>query len=672
MRPRRLTIKADNEAQAKKAAAEAFETEPSNIQVLEASGSKYLVAPINMDAELEIKVGADHMTAKVTKVRPAEGEGKLPTLSMIGNLMREAGVGVPPDMEACKELLSRMQDGKDVVGIVLAEGIPPKPAQDARIEPIGNWKYPVFPADAFGTYKPSKPSEPGKDVTGKKISPGKSKGQAIEFPKDANCYIDTTTDKVRSKAYGMVTLDGQKIRVRPMIEVSRDAMEVTATIFTKDFRGESITHDKIRSAMESVEVTEPLDAVAVTKALGKADDTKSHISDVVICRGIRPKEGKDGYFDMFFKDDTPDFGKKTEDGRIDFRARNIVRSVRKGDILGKLIPPTKGTPGRDVYGRIIPARDGEEFPVTVGENVETSAGGAEFKAADDGMVFFASNTLAVSEIYVTPGDVNMATGNITVEKGSIHVKGNILSGFSVISPRNVVVNEVIESAYVQASGTVEVRGGILMDREGIVKAGGGVTALFAKNATIEAKGDVDIAHEINNCYVSTDARVIALKGRGKIIGSTIRAGEGVLANEIGTELGVETTIYLGQDRQSCEEEVSKRKELKLILQKIYSVLGSGNPEEILKRALPEKRQAVAELLKARLKAEKQLREIEKKLEEHREKQRQSSEARIKVRKVIYPGTKIHCFGATLKVTKEEPHSQAYYDYRERKIVIQPL
>ena len=163
-----------------------------------------------------------------------------------------------------------------------------------------------------------------------------------------------------------------------------------------------------------------------------------------------------------------------------------------------------------------------------------------------------------------------------------------LAGFSVTSPGNIVVNDVVESAILDAGGDIEIKGGILMDKGGKITSKGGVSALFAKNATIQAQGDVNIAHEINNCIVFAGRKVLATRGRGKIIGSTIRCGKGLEANELGSSLGIETNIFLGIERKSLEKELTKKKELQAVLHKIYAVLGTGSPKAILCNAPAEK------------------------------------------------------------------------------------
>jgi len=121
-----------------------------------------------------------------------------------------------------------------------------------------------------------------------------------------------------------------------------------------------------------------------------------------------------------------------------------------------------------------------------------------------------------------------------------------------------------------------------------------------------------------------------------------------------------------------EDELKQRKELEGILNKIFTAIGSADPKTILTQAMPEKRQAVASLLKARLRAEEKIREIDTLLEQERLRVREIARARVKVFRTIHPGVIIHCAGTTLKVAEPIQYSQLYYDPTEQRIVVASL
>ncbi len=669
---RNTTVQAPDEQVARVKASKLMDTTPDNVSVTQSAPGSFNVSLLNADAEVIVELSEDKFEAVVVQAEPAVGNGQRMTYELLINALSAAGVRISPIPEAAKKIISSLGSGQSVSNEVIARGRRPEPARDAQVEALGNWHYPAFPGDAVGKIVPSRRAVEGRLVTGERILDGPADGKGIRFPEGGGCYIDKTALLVRAEFYGIVSILNQEMHCSNLISVSTDAMEVKATIFPHDFKKAPITPERMQAALEAYEVEGKVDRFNLATAAEEAELKKGFVKDVVICRGVLPVHGKDGWFEMLFKDDRPSFGVELEDGRMDYRARGIVRAIRSGEVIGKLHPPKAGVPGKDVYGKIIPAREGVLLKLDLGEGVRLDELRDEYYAEMHGMVLFQRNHLAISETFCVEKDVDISTGNLILEKGSVHVKGSVLAGFSITSPGNILVNDVVESAVLEAGGDIEIKGGILMDKGGKVSSKGGVSALFAKNAIIESYGDVNIAHEINNCIVFAARKVIATRGRGKIIGSTIRCGKGLEANELGSSLGVETNIFLGIERKSLEKEAAKKKELKAVLHKIYAVLGSGNPKVILNNAPKEKRAAVASLLKTRLQAEQGLKEIEKRFEAERMRMRKAYNARIKVFKTIYPGTIFNCFGASFRVAEPVSYSQVYYDPVVDKIVISSL
>ncbi len=639
-------------------------------------GGEHVVARIfgegmaeDSNAEFTISVSEDKTTAVVSSLGPESSVS--PDAFRVA--YRAVGIQVPPDLEVVKKLLAAAAAGKDITGQVVARAVPPSLAVDARIEPQGDWSFPVFPGDPLGRLIPAKPAKAGTLLDGSKLPyQGKDRGADILFPPDGKCAIDKVSFTIRSETYGLVQVEGGEVLVKPLVHVSPDFMQVSADIHHRDSQGNAITPERMRATLEGEEVVAFMSDEAFMTARNRAKQEDVLVKGVLLCRGQAPKHGKDGWFEAQYEDDRDSVGLEAEGGRIDFRARGVVRSVEPGEPLGKLVPPEPGLPGKDVLGRVIPAQEGQPFNVVVGEGVEVSEDETQFYAAEQGMVFFIENTLSVSEVFQTKGDVDLSVGNISLEKGSVRVNGSIMSGFAVESPRNILVNDVVESAIVKADGDVEVRGGIIMDANGRIVAGGGVSAMYASNATIEAAGDVNIANEVTNCTIMARRQMIARRGRGKIIGGVIRAGEGVVANEIGSELGVETTILVGLAGKDRAIDSAPRKAVEAGLQKIYAVVGSGDPRTILMQAAPEKRQAVAELLKKRIQMEKDLKELEAKEAQERDITALAEKAKVRVFRMVHPGTVFNFFGKALKVDKPIPRSTIFYSPGENKIVLGKL
>ena len=84
------------------------------------------------------------------------GAGNRMTYERLVNALASYGVRIPPLPEAAKTLVAGLAAGKSLTNIVIARGRRPVLAQDARVDPLGDWKYPVLPGDAIGKILPSK------------------------------------------------------------------------------------------------------------------------------------------------------------------------------------------------------------------------------------------------------------------------------------------------------------------------------------------------------------------------------------------------------------------------------------------------------------------------------------------------------------------------------------
>lgn len=661
MRERSLTISAESEEKARSEAAVQLGTHPDNIRVHQSPNGEFRVELINADADLDFDISDDGMEAKISAYAPPRGNGALLTRSRIKEILTQSGLVVDPDPDGLSEVSQRLERGAGIEGIVIARGEEPRKAKNAELDPIGDLKKPVLPGDIFARKQPAKPPHKGRTVTGADVEPdGPSEARDLTIHCKPGCSLDKDGLAVQSDVYGLATIVRSDVRVDNLIEISSDNMHATATIYAETFDDTPMDIDRFKSVLETLQITAPPDEQSIETALAKARETGEPVEDVYIASGTPPQDGKDGHLDLKVEVQQ-EVGTEKEDGSVDFKERGTVHSVHQGAFLGKVAPPTRGVPGKDLFGTTLPARDGEPASISIGENVSVSEDKTEFVSEIDGMVLFVRDTISVTPVLQIEGDINFATGNIHTDTGSVAVKGTVQSGFQIESSANVVVEQAIENANIKAGGNVEVHRGILMDEGAAIEVKGDVYAHFAQNAHIHAGGTVEIDNDITNCEIIAGAKVIAVHGKGRIQGGTIRAVEGVEANEIGSDLNVTTTIILGEEHHEHSGVMAKMRALEETVRKIDRVFGTGDIRAILTRTPPAKRPAVAKLLKARLSAREQLTALEAKLAELEEEKKKRSKARLKVRKTIHPGTVVVISGCKMNVEHAINASQLYYD-----------
>ncbi|TVM33120.1 FapA family protein [Oceanidesulfovibrio marinus] len=666
-----IHIDSDNEQAARKIAAERFRLSPDSIHI-EPVGQGVFAASVELPGPLTVRMDKDLLEARVDASPPEPGM-RAPSRAEIMNILAAAGIKIPPKQVSLETLMQRLAQGEAVQNLLIAEGRPPQRSRDGNITPQGDWSFPVVPGDDIGVIVPAEDAQPGMLVTGTALPPqGPAMGEPVEFTEKPLCRIDKNSYTVRSETYGMVQFAKNVLSIKPAFTVQENGLALVADIFAQDNEGRPFTAARYRDIFAMLDFVEGFDEHAVDQAIASAKETGAAQRMSTVCRGRKPVHGIDGWFEMLYQDERSAVGSQSKDGSIDFRERGVVRSVKQNELIGILHPPVPGTPGRDIFGRIVPASDGRPFDLVCEENVAVLEDGKTYYATLEGMVFLHGNQLNVTDVYKTKGDVNLTTGNLSLEKGSLYVSGSILTGFNVYSPANVYVEEVVESANVKAEGSVEVKGGIIMDGGGQVRAGQNISALFMKNANVVADGNVIVKHEISTSEARADGKVIAMAGRGKVFGSQIHCGEGMEVQELGNEAGVETIVHLGRQLQLDPALIARKKELTSLLDKIYDKLGSDSPKAIMQRTRPDLRESVKKILQTRIQAAKELAEITNAIREERARQRRDTKAQIKVHKLAYPGVIIHGYGSRLDITEATAACRIYFDQSENMLVIGTL
>ena len=144
-----ILIKASNEQDARQKAAEHFDTPASNIRLAQAENGQFKAEMIHRDAQLDISIADDEMSAYINSALPHKGEGRPLSIDLLKRILDKEGVLVAPIPETAQTLVKAISAGKILSKqILIARGKQPDPARDASLEPLGDWKFPVFPGDS--------------------------------------------------------------------------------------------------------------------------------------------------------------------------------------------------------------------------------------------------------------------------------------------------------------------------------------------------------------------------------------------------------------------------------------------------------------------------------------------------------------------------------------------
>ncbi len=325
-------------------------------------------------------------------------------------------------------------------------------------------------------------------------------------------------------------------------------------------------------------IKEVIDLKFVTKSsikdLVRQINVGNDVDATLIAEGTPARDGRDGRLVFLVKQFTP----PTPGAQIDSVDARFIRSfdnVEPESIVMRIYPPTSGKNGLDVFGTTIIAKPGTPAEVKTDDSLETLddprkqpfqiavAKRAGFLDKDRG-VFTIKDHLEITQ------DIDYRIGDIDFV-GSVHIRGSVMKGFSIIARNNIIIDENIIGGVVHSrNGSISVGGHVLLDSTEIlehpktsgsqirkkalghsgphIQAKTEVQALLAEGVSIESFGDITITKDIKNCQTRTHQSLYVKEG--SLVGGSTFAVLGIEAATIGSPQQTSTPIYASSDAES--------------------------------------------------------------------------------------------------------------------------
>ncbi len=326
------------------------------------------------------------------------------------------------------------------------------------------------------------------------------------------------------------------MRGKPEIEIRRDAMAVTVCI-VPDGAAE-ITEHMLRDALAARGVS-----------AGIKEDVLREIADHGICNqcyvvaeGMPAVDGKSGYYEYFFRQDTKEFVPTIrEDGSVDYSP--TIHFVEKGSKVAEYHPARQGSPGSTVFGGELKPARGKELPPLVCKNVEKRDNG--YYAKERGKISRWENRIEICTNLTIDGDAGYSMRTVDFN-GDVVVKGDVLTDVVIRAGGDITVDGVVEGATLVTTGNIVVRHGVHGKGKAVLEAGGSVISNFIEKAKITAGGDIRVDY-MANTQAYAKKTILATGKKGQIIGGEAFAGEAVDAYRIGNEMGTRTNISVDSE-----------------------------------------------------------------------------------------------------------------------------
>lgn len=455
-------------------------------------------------------------------------------------------------------------------------------------------------------------------------------------------------------------------------KLNTDELNLTAALtITVDEETDGVPLTKVFEYIHSQNIVYGLNRRTVIKMV----EDKNWNQKVIIAEGKKPIDGIDGSVELFFDPESIKKPKLNEDGSLDFKELSLTLNVTAGQELAKLIPPTEGVPGIDVFNQNILPKKGEQGNLIPGKNtIFKDEAKTVLQSGVDGHVKLqGDNTVYVETVFFIRGDIDFEFGNVDVN-GDVKISGDVKAGFRVKATGNVLIEGLVEDAIIEAGNDVVIKGGFLGKGKGIIKAGGQVIASFVHNQRINAKGDIIINESCIQAQVNTEGALMMTAGQGVLVGGMVRTLKNVEVNELGNDQYVSTVLFVGEAAKH-EVQIKRFK---------AEVEGADKEFENVKKT-------IAKLLEIKYKSrwsaeqESKYRSMEQKLvdfpkdiEEKKQKlahleedlARIKREAYIKVVLTAYPGIKMKVAGYPRKV--EQEMSNLIFRVEDNKVEMFPI
>ncbi|OAG28493.1 FapA family protein [Thermodesulfatator autotrophicus] len=268
---------------------------------------------------------------------------------------------------------------------------------------------------------------------------------------------------------------------------------------------------------------------------------------LILAHGKLPQEGKDASLEWLVKFEKED--KKESEEQIDYREQKGFFCVRKGQEIAVKKPPIPGMPGVNVFGKEIPARNGQDITVKTNEYVGFEPESQTYFAKSSGLLKVFNTHIEIHPEFHIHGDIDWDTGNIHFYGKKLTVSGDIKRGFKVLVEGDLeVMGNVEDETSLKVYGNLLIEGLIVGENIKIFCSGQARIGAV-EYSTLEIKKDLVIMDYILGGKVKAGGDIFVTEGIGSLIGGEICARGSITAHVLGSRANIETIIHAGYEEE---------------------------------------------------------------------------------------------------------------------------
>lgn len=382
----------------------------------------------------------------------------------------------------------------------------------------------------------------------------------------------------------------QRHDARVTLVVEKDRMSAIAQI-TADWGGKYLTTEDLEQAVQASEISRGVQAPLIAAAILAAKEaTPGTLLKLPVALGKAAVNGQDTRFERLVETPAERILKPREldHGRVDMRDLGTLITVKAGAQLMRRHPATQGVPGFTVTNQELPAKHGKDSPMVAGEGTFISPDDADLLLASrPGLPRQEKNGMKVDDV-LSVKQVDIRHGHVIFE-GALIVAGDVTPGMKIKTSGDVVIGGFVEGGYIESSGTITVRNGIIGRKSKQsdeylchLNAQGEIHASYAQYAKLEAGGDIQIQNQLSHSYSRSGQDIkVGDSGmrKGHLLGGISIANRLIMAPILGASAYNQTRLQilggyfthkeqeqaLRQRKQECREQLDKLQDLLLKL-----------------------------------------------------------------------------------------------------------
>ncbi len=511
-----------------------------------------------------VTVAPDRLSAQMTIAAFSSCETPITDTNILDSLS-VAGVCEGIQREAIRDALDIASSSHEpVVDILVAEGCPAQAGEPAAYEflfPVSESKKSAeMPAlclvqdeQVLCQETPEVNAVKGFTVLGEVLEAPRNKtaehakpicGANVSYLKEGHAFV------VNIKKYGYAQCVDGKISVTPMAHAAGDKMSANIILHPPAKGHLEPNLEIIKEQLNISGITFGIDEEKINTALSELNKDPKPMN-ILVAEGKEKRNGRDAYLKAAVSLEQQ-VGETRDDGSIDYRERGSLVNLINGAEIGTVIPAEPGQPQVDIFGGTTPAQAGRDIAYQCGEGVEFRDGA--FFAVADGALQVKNHIVFVTDVYAVQGDVNLSVGNLHNEKGSIDISGCVESGFEVKAKAHIAVRQSVENSTLLAGGDISIGGGYTQgeDDPSYLMSMGTVNTRFALNAHVYSYQNIDIADSSMNSRLEAKGSILAIKGKGCIIGGTAKAGREIRVKNLGSDAGAVTLAEIQLDPKTVK------------------------------------------------------------------------------------------------------------------------